>query len=491
MTPINRSSARLFGAALLLALLGWTQPAAADGAAADGAAADGAAADSYATLTERFASQAPERLAAYIRIDTTNPPGNESAGVAYLGAILDAAGIPYESAESAPGRGNLWARLPGSRPPDGGEPALVLLHHIDVVDADPRYWSVDPFGGEIRDGYVWGRGALDMKGTAIAQLQAFLALHASGKRLNRDVLLVATADEEAGGALGAGWLIEHHPEIFAGAGFLLNEGGSGTVMGDDVVLSVEVTQKVPLWLRLTAHGQPGHGSAPQPATAVTRLLRAGDRLAQTSFAPRVVAPVRDLFEGIAPYQPEPLRERYASIDSAVQDDAFMRYLQLTDPGAHALLRNTCSITRLEGSSKINVVPTEAAMELDCRLLPDQDPQAFIAEVATIVNDPAIAIETLLSFTPAVSPTSSSLYRMIEATAADRMPAARVIPGVLTGFTDSHYFRDLGIASYGFNAFVIPREDRRGVHGNDERIGVDTLVEGTRFMIELVDRFTTQ
>jgi acetylornithine deacetylase/succinyl-diaminopimelate desuccinylase-like protein len=218
-----------------------------------------------------FAAQAPQRLAEYIRIDTTNPPGNESAGVGYLAAILEEAGIEFETAESAPGRGNLWARLKG-----GGEPALVLLHHIDVVSADPRYWQVDPLAGEIRSGYVWGRGALDMKGTAIAQLQAFLALHASGARLTRDVLFVATADEEAGGAYGAGWLIEQHPEIFEGAGFLLNEGGGGTTMGGDEVFMVEVTQKVPLWLKATARGQPGHGSTPQTATAVTRLLRAGD-----------------------------------------------------------------------------------------------------------------------------------------------------------------------------------------------------------------------
>ncbi|MEQ8858135.1 MAG: M20/M25/M40 family metallo-hydrolase [Pseudomonadales bacterium] len=433
-----------------------------------------------------YAAQAPERLAEYLRIDTVNPPGNESAGVAFLAAILDDAGIPYQTAESAPGRGNLWARLEG-----GDEPGLVLLHHIDVVGADPRYWQVAPLSGEIRDGYVWGRGALDMKGTAIAQLQAFLALHASGKRLQRDVWFVATADEEAGGAFGAGWLIEAHPEIFENVGFLLNEGGSGTTMGEDVVFTVEVTQKVPLWLKATARGQPGHGSTPQTATAVTRLLRAGDRVAETRFAPRVIPAVQSLFEGLAPYQPEDLRGQYADIASAIHDDEFMRYLQLSNPGAHALLRNTCSITRLAGSDKINVVPTEASMELDCRLLPDQDHGAFIAELTAIINDPDVQIDTLMAFTPAVSRSDSPLYRLIEETVAARLPAARVVPGVSTGFTDSHFFRDLGIASYGFGPFVIPLADRRGIHGNDERIGVDTLIEGTEFMIDLVDRFATR
>lgn len=433
-----------------------------------------------------FAERAPQRLAEYIRVDTTNPPGNETAGVEFLAAILEEAGIPYETAESAPGRGNLWARLEG-----GDEPALVLLHHIDVVSADPRYWDVDPLAGAIRDGYVWGRGALDMKGTAIAHLQAFLALAASGRKLERDVLFVATADEEAGGYFGAGWLIEERPELFENVGYLLNEGGSGMRLGDDVVFTVEVTQKVPLWLRVTARGNPGHGSTPQTATAVTRILRAGDRIAETRFPPRVIPPVQSLFEGLAPYQDEPMASYYAGIGAAVQDDEFMRLLQLSNPSAHALLRNTCSITRLEGSDKINVVPTEAVMELDCRLLPDQDKQAFIESLHTIINDDDVAIEEIMAFTPAVSRSDGPLFELIEALMAERRPGARVIPGVSTGFTDSHFFRDLGIASYGFGAFVIPQGDRRGVHGNNERIGVDELVAGTDFMIELVERFATR
>jgi acetylornithine deacetylase/succinyl-diaminopimelate desuccinylase-like protein len=438
-----------------------------------------------AAIAQDFAVAAPERLAAYLRLDTSNPPGNEHLGVAFFAEIFESAGIAFETAESAPGRGNLWARLPG-----GSEPALVLLNHIDVVPADRRYWTVDPFAGEIRDGYVWGRGALDMKGTAITQLQAFLALHASGAPQVRDVLFVATADEEAGGALGAGWLLDHRPEIFHNAGYLLNEGGNGALIGDDVVFSIEVTQKVPLWLRATARGNPGHGSTPQAATAVTRLLRAGNRIAGTHFAPRVIPAVQAMFEGIAPLAPRELQARYANIAAAVRDDEFMRYLQLTNPGQHALLRNTCSITRLSGSDKINVVPAEASMELDCRLLPDQDHDAFMDELRTIINDPNVELERLMAFAPAVSPTDTPLYGLITALLERDFPAAAVVPGVATGFTDSHFFRGRGIASYGFSAFVIPLADRSGVHGNDERIAIDTLRDGTRFMIELVERFAT-
>jgi len=431
-----------------------------------------------------FVSSAPARLSEYIQINTQNPPGNEIAGAKFIAAIFDQQGIAYEIAESAPGRGNIWARIKG-----GNKPALILLNHMDVVPADLRYWSFDPFSGEIKDGYIYGRGALDMKGLGIVQLQAFLALHASGVKPNRDVVFVATADEEAGGAYGAGWLLENHPEIFKGAGFLLNEGGGGTLLAQDTVFTVEVTQKVPLWLRLIAHGNPGHGSTPQTETSVTRILRAGDRLAGTEFPARVIPAVQAMFEGMAPYQSPELAPRYADIANAVKDAEFMNYLQLTNPAHHALLRNTCSLTVLEGSNKINVVPTEAILELDCRLLPDQDPDQFIEELSLIINDPNVEIEKLMGFTPAVSSPDNPLFKLIESVYESFYPGAWVIPGVATGFTDSHFFRDRGIVSYGFGPFVVPAEDRRGVHGNNERISVANMETGTQLMIDLLKRFT--
>jgi len=433
-----------------------------------------------------YVDAAAERLSAYIQVNTQNPPGNETRGAEFFAAIFDEAGIEYETAESAPGRGNIWARLEG-----GDEPALVLLNHMDVVPADLRYWSANPFGGAIRDGHIYGRGALDMKGLGIIQLQAFLALHASGARLNRDVIFVATADEEAGGAYGAGWLVENRPEIFEGVGYLLNEGGGGTIIGEDTVFSVELTQKVPLWLRLVAHGNPGHGSTPQVETAVTRALRAGDRLARTRFEARVVPAVQALFEGMAPYQNEQIAARYADIENSVKDPEFMTYLQLTNPGHHALLRNTCSLTGMQGSSKINVVPTEAIIELDCRLLPDQDPDAFMEELTHIINDPNVTIEKIMGFTPAVSTPDNPLFRLIEDIYGKHFPGSVVVPGVATGFTDSHFFRDLGIVSYGFSTTVIPGPDRRGVHGNNERISVENMERGTRAMIDLLEQFTSR
>ncbi len=428
---------------------------------------------------------APERLAAYIQVDTTNPPGNEIRGVEFLGAILKQAGIPFEMAESAPGRGNLWARLQGN-----GKPGLVLLHHIDVVPADASYWSVDPYAGVTKDGYVYGRGALDMKALGIMQLQAFLALHAAGNQLSRDVLYIATADEEAGGFFGAGWLLENRPEIAKGVGYVLNEGGGGRQLGTDTVFFVEVTQKVPVWLRLTARGRPGHGSVPLPQTAITRILRAGQRLADTGFEARVIEPVANLFRGVARFQRPELKSAFEEIGAHITDAAFMQTLQITAPGYHALLRNTCSPTTLRGSEKINVVPPEAVLELDCRLVPDQDVDEFIAEVTTIVNDRDVSIERIMSFTPASSSMDTPLYRLIEAKTDEWFPGSTAIPGVSTGFTDSHFFRDLGIQSYGFSPTVLAENEGVGVHGNDERISLETLKKGTAFMIDLVQSFAT-
>ena len=438
-----------------------------------------------------FVQQAVPNLVGYLQTNTVNPPGNESRGVAYLGKLLDDAGIDYEAAESAPGRGNLWAKLPGTADVSGRKaPALVLLHHIDVVQANADYWRVDPFSGDKVDGYIYGRGAIDTKGLGIVQLQAFLALAASGQSLNRDVWYIATADEEAGGSFGAGWLVENRPELFSDVGYLLNEGGSGRRFAEDVAVMVEVTQKVPLWLRLTSTGRPGHGSAPQVTTSVTQLVRGLERIRETDFPVNIVPAVAAMFEGLAPYQDEGKRNRYANIAQAANDSNFLLGLRLENPGAHALLRNTCSITRLQGSGKINVVPAEASAELDCRLLPDQSPEEFLKELRHIINDENIAIEKIMGFTPATSRTDTPLFRAIQKIAEERH-GAQLVPTVAGGFTDSHFFRDLGITSYGYSPFIFEASEATGVHGNNERISVSNITNGVESFYQLLEEFTVQ
>jgi acetylornithine deacetylase/succinyl-diaminopimelate desuccinylase-like protein len=431
-------------------------------------------------LAQSIEDEALTWLQDYIRIDTINPPGNESRAVEFIAAILEAEGIPYQTAVSAPGRGNLWARLEG-----GDEPALILLQHTDVVPADPKYWTTDPLSGDIRDGYLWGRGTLDMKGTGMSQLATFVSLKRSGIALNRDLVLVATADEEAGGLFGAGWLIEHHPEIFDGAGLLINEGGNGEQTDEEIIFSVEVTQKVPVWLRLTAVDTPGHGSMPNATSSVTRIVDALASLRANPFPPRIVPAVDAMFQSLATSSGPEWQDAYGHMANAVTEPGFLEKLQKHSPFLHALTRDTCSMTRFEASNKINVVPPSAWAEIDCRILPDRTSEVFVDELRKLIAHTGVDIEVIMAFTPAVSATNTLLYRAIEEVTAERHPGSRVMPSVSTGFTDSHFTRDLGIASYGFDPTIVPEVEFSRIHGNDERISVEAFRRGVSDQLAII------
>lgn len=411
-------------------------------------------------------------LQQFIRIDTINPPGNETRAADFIAGILEAEGIAYQRAESAPGRGNIWARLEG-----GDEPALIMLQHTDVVPADPDYWTVDPLSGEIRDGYLWGRGTLDMKGTGISQLATFVSLKRAGAALNRDVVLVATADEEAGGFYGAGWLVENHPEIFDGAGLLINEGGNGEQSDKELLFNVEVTQKVPVWLRLTAVDTPGHGSMPNATSSVTRIVDALAIIRANPFPARIVPVVDSMFQSLSLSAAPEWEEAYSNMANAIKEPGFLEKLQKHSPFLHALTRDTCSMTRFEGSNKINVVPPEAWAEIDCRILPDRPSELFVDEMRELIRDTGVDIEVIMAFTPAVSPTDTVLYSAIEEVTAERHAGSRVMPSVASGFTDSHFTRDLGIPSYGFDPTVVPESEFSRIHGNDERVNVEAFKRG--------------
>jgi acetylornithine deacetylase/succinyl-diaminopimelate desuccinylase-like protein len=428
-----------------------------------------AASPASAQNIEALEDEAVAWLQEFIRVDTINPPGNEYRAVDFYARIFEAEGIEYQTAESAPGRGNIWARLEG-----GDEPGLILLQHTDVVPADEEFWTIPPLSGEIRDGYVLGRGTRDMKGLGITQLASFLSLHRSGRPLNRDVIFLATADEEAGGYFGVGWLIENRPEIFDGVGFLLNEGGGGSRDGEEIVFSTEVTQKVPVWLRLNAVDTPGHGSSPRPNSSVTRIVRALNTILENPFPPRAIPPVATYFASLSVTMDEEWGPAYADIGRAIRDPQFVQRLHESRAGHHSLIRDTCSLTRMEGSSKINVIPPEAWAELDCRILPDKPAEQFIGEMRELIADTGVEIEVIMAFTPAISETNSRLFEAIERVTGELYPGSRVLPSVSTGFTDSHFTRDLGIVSYGFNPLITESGEHTGVHGNDEQVRVDAF-----------------
>ena len=403
----------------------------------------------------------------FVAVDTINPPGNEINAVKFYAEIFDQYGISYQVAESAPGRGNIWARIEG-----GNQPALMLLQHTDVVPADKEYWETDPMLGIIKDGYLYGRGVIDMKGLGIAHLVAFLSAYKNQEKLTRDIVFLATADEEAGGFFGAGWMLENYPEAFDGVKLLLNEGGSGTTYGDKEIFSVEVTQKVPVWLRLKSEGSPGHGSSPQTVSAVTQLIEALNNLYKNPFPARIIQPVDTYFRSLAEDMSASEKDIFMDMATAIQSNKFLRDLQNSSPSWHALTRDTCSITMLEGSSKINVVPPVAFAEVDCRMLPDRTVAEFIQDFNERVSPFNIQTELIMAFGPAVSSTSSELFQAIEKVTKKEYPNSRVIPAVSTGFTDSHFTREIGIESYGFNPMLFESGEFRGVHGNNERVKIE-------------------
>ncbi len=426
-----------------------------------------------------------ELFVQYLKIDTTNPPGNEIKAATFFAEICKREGIEHKVFEPFPGRGTLWARLKG----DGSQRPVVLLNHTDVVPHSPEFWSVPAFSGQIKDGFIYGRGAQDMKSVGIAQFVTMLALKRAKVRLKRDVIFLATADEEAGGQLGAGWFAKNHPELLGKAEFLFNEGGNNTVDNSGKVLAIGVgpSEKTPAWLRLTATGEPGHGSVPRPNSSVNRLLRALNRLLDYSPPIQLTPAVEQSFKALAPLMPPDLAAKYSNLREAIKDPAFVRMLE-ADAGAKALTRNTISVTMLTGSNKVNVIPPVATAEIDTRLVPGEKLERWIAELRGVIKDDSIKIEPVLAFEANASPTDSELVKAVADVVSRRFPGAIISHPVLAGFTDCHYFRELGIHSYGFSPFVAPnRELGGGFHGNDERIGKKAFVDGVKFFYEVVER----
>jgi acetylornithine deacetylase/succinyl-diaminopimelate desuccinylase-like protein len=428
---------------------------------------------------EALGAEATAMLRDYVRIDTSNPPGNEIAAARFLAERFAAEGIESRILESEPGRASILARLPGS---GGGRP-IVLLNHLDTVGADPRQWTHPPFDGVVADGYLYGRGAIDCKGMAVVEAMAMIALARAGEPLARDILFLGTAGEETGGELGAGWFVDNHLELLGGADLMLNEGGHGRRLDDGtVVYEVGVVEKTPLWLKLTAKGPPGHGSTPRGTSAVERLVRALERVRTRPREIRVVPEVAAYYRALAELQPEALRQRYMNLAAALEKEPFREQF-LARPEDAALVQSTISITVLDGSDKTNVVPAQASAELDCRLLPDERPEHFIADLRSLIGDDRIEIETLLELPPSSSGTDTALYRAIEAVA--REDGAAVVPNVLRGFTDSHYFRSAGIAVYGFVPVIVTDEETRRLHGVDERAPVAELGAGARRLVRIL------
>ena len=423
----------------------------------------------------------------YLRVDTTNPPGNEMKAVEFYKKILDEEGIENQVFEYAPGRGDLWARIPATAKPTSKRP-IILLNHMDVVTSDASHWKVPPFSGEIRDGYIWGRGAQDMKDEGLAQLVVMVMLKREKIALDRDVIFLAVADEEAMGS-GSDWFIAHQRDLLENAEFLINEGGENLLENGKVkYVGVDVGEKTSYWLHVVAHGRPGHGSRPNPDSAPNRLVHALNRILAYRTPLRVLPVVEEFLRDMAPYEQADRAGYYRNIRKAIEEKKFQEEVE-RDESLNFLLRDTISLTMLGGSGQTNVIPPEAWANLDVRILPGGDPKAVLETLRRVVNDPDVTIEPLESeFRVAnYSGTDNAMFAAIREVSGKYFAGTPVVPHITSGYTENQRYRPLGIVAYGFSPYTAPEEEGTTEHGNDERIRVEEVQRGPRMLFDVVVR----
>lgn len=435
-----------------------------------------------------YEEEAVRLLREYLRTDTQNPPGNEVRGAEFFHRLFDQAGIPNTTYTYAPGRANFYARLKG----DGSRRPIILLNHMDTVRADSTQWKVPPLAGEIVNGELYGRGALDMKDLGLLQAMVLLIMAREHVPLRRDLIFLATADEEVGDR-GSEWMIRNHPELLKDAEYLLTEGGSAILAPSGRTLyKIGVGEKAPLWIKMTATGRGGHGSVPIPESAPNRLVRAAYRVTEWQPPIRLLPAVEEYFHEIASVESEPLAGKLRNIAESLKDPAFVKELPSRYPSYNVLLRDTISLTMLEAGRQTNVIPDTASCALDARLLPGEDPQAFLAELRKVVDDDRVQLEITAQFGPAnSSPTSTPLFRLIQKILHAEAPDAVVAASLDQGYTESQMYRKLGIAAYGFIPVVVSPEVNATKHGANERVPVAQFRSALRVLFEVARQIAAE
>jgi acetylornithine deacetylase/succinyl-diaminopimelate desuccinylase-like protein len=418
---------------------------------------------------QRAPDEATRLLTEYVSIDTSNPPGDTRKTADWLAAILERDGIPVTRYESAPGKAIVYARLKATVTPAAGK-AIVLLHHMDVVPADPSRWKTKPFTPTIQGSDLWGRGSLDMKGMGVAEILAFLRLKRERVPLNRDVILLAEPDEEVGGAMGARWMLANHyaeldPE------YMIDEGGFGSrdlFSPNKLVYGISVAEKKLIWLKVRAEGVAGHGSQPNDQNPNDRLLRALGRLlaapAEAAPAANSDAVLRTMRERVGAFAPNKF--------------------------TNAIQRSTIAVTWIRSGvgdpPKQNVIPSVAEAGLDCRVLPGTTRDQWLAEVKRRLGDPNLKIEVVNEGDDApITTTDSVLYRSLESAIKQRHPDATITPIVIPYTSDSNAFRPKGVKSYGIFPAVLPADVVSQMHGDAERVPLAGVREAADVFFDAV------
>ncbi len=430
-----------------------------------------------------LADLARQYLVDLIRLDTTNPPGNETRVAEYLKKLCDSEGIISQTLGADPTRLNFVARLPGS----GKLKPLLLMAHSDVVPADRAQWTVDPFSAQQRDGFLWGRGAEDDKSLLAAELAVLVELKRHAVKLDRDLILLSESDEEAG-STGIQWMISNAWDKID-AEFALNEGGlSLTTMSGRRIFEIQTAEKIPTRIILTAHGSAGHASLPRADNPVVHLARAITRLADADQPVRLNSTTRRYLHAIAGLPDyrwlAPLLSKLENPKTAM---ATADRLRAFDPELDAMVRTTVSPTMLSAGTKINVIPNTAEAQIDVRRLPDETHDEVIERLRRMVHDPAVDVTAAPGHEmPATPPsrTTSGLYRAMQQAFTTAAPGALVIPYMVRGATDGSFLREKGMDVYGVPIFM--REDKESrAHANDERMGIETLGSGANLLMEIV------
>lgn len=425
-------------------------------------------------------AEALDILVRYLQIQSVNPPGNEAPAARFLGSLIEAEGIACEYIETDLGREVVVARLRG----DGTKGALMLCNHLDVVPVEAQFWDVPPFEGVVKDGFIYGRGAVDMKGGGVMQLITFLLLARRGTPLARDIIFCGVPDEEAGGTLGMKWLCEHRPEI-VDVEYELSEGGMGLgeFMGKPArIMPVATSEKKVCGLRLRAVGKPGHGSRPHRDNSAVHLARALIRVADwerpVTTSPMTGEYLRRL--ATAGYVPEEIVDNTDALAAFVEEH----------PALKAMFINTLNVTMIHSGTKINVIPALSEATLDCRLLPEQDPEAWRQQVIARIDDPRIEVEFAREFFGDTKECEwdTELFHVIQSVVREVMEDATVLPAMTVGGTDNRFLRERGIPAYGFIPVLLSADEAAGFHGNNEKLSIDNLNMGCEMTYEVVRRF---
>ena len=405
-------------------------------------------------------------LVELVKINTSNPPGNETKAAEYIKSVLAAEGISAQVYESAPGRGNVVARLKGN----GKKKPLLLMGHLDVVGVEREKWTLDPFAAVIKEGYLYGRGSHDDKAMDAANLEVFLLLHRLKIPLDRDVILLAEAGEEGTTQFGIDFMVSNHWDEIA-CEFALNEGGNTPEENGKVAyVGVSSTEKVPRSLKLVAHGTSGHGSAPRMDNAVVHLAAAVAKVGTWETPIRLNETTRRFFQQLARISSPEKAQLY----SQVEDPAVQQKLHATEPAYYSMVRTSIVPTIINGGFRVNVIPAQAEATLDIRALPDEDMSKLKAEMARLINDPQVEIVDAVGPNPRPATPPSGLntdaFLALQHAQEKIFPGVPTIPIMQAGATDSSELRAKGVQAYGIGT-PSNADDRSRIHGNDERVEI--------------------